>query len=129
MKKIKIENLIIRRCEDYGPGTKIMGSINEIRNFDCVILLDDDHLYDKNICELFLNEFQKEQINYSFYLNKIFNIKMGQCADGFLMNTKLLDKIRSFYEKYVKNNKNMFLDDDLWLAIYLQIEKKINNKI
>ena len=44
LKKIKIENLIIRRCEDYGPGTKIMGSINEIRNFDCVILLDDDHL-------------------------------------------------------------------------------------
>ena len=128
LKKIKIENLIIRRCEDYGPGTKIMGSINEIRNFDCVILLDDDHLYDKNICELFLNEFQKKQINYSFYLNKIFNIKMGQCADGFLMNTKLLDKIESFYEKYVKNNKNMFLDDDLWLAIYLQKEKKSSIK-
>tara|TARA_Y100000022_G_C13200465_1_gene352466 strand:+ start:106 stop:816 length:711 start_codon:yes stop_codon:yes gene_type:complete len=128
LKKIEIENLIIRRCEDYGPGTKIMGSINEIRNFDCVILLDDDHLYDKNICELFLNEFQKKQINYSFYLNKIFNIKMGQCADGFLMNTKLLDKIESFYEKYVKNNKNMFLDDDLWLAIYLQKEKKSSIK-
>ena len=128
LKKIKIENLIIRRCEDYGPGTKIMGSINEIRNFDCVILLDDDHLYDKNICKLFLNEFQKKQINYSFYLNKIFNIKMGQCADGFLMNTKLLDKIESFYEKYVKNNKNMFLDDDLWLAIYLQKEKKSSIK-
>ena len=128
LKKIKIENLIIRRCEDYGPGTKIMGSINEIRNFDCVILLDDDHLYDKNICELFLNEFQKEQINYSFYLNKIFNIKMGQCADGFLMNTKLLDKIESFYAKYVKNNKNMFLDDDLWLAIYLHKEKKSSIK-
>ena len=128
LKKIKIENLVIRRCEDYGPGTKIMGSINEIRNFDCVILLDDDHLYDKNICKLFLNEFQKKQINYSFYLNKIFNIKMGQCADGFLMNTKLLDKIESFYEKYVKNNKNMFLDDDLWLAIYLQKEKKSSIK-
>ena len=24
----------------------------------------------------------------------------------------------------MKNNNNMFLDDDLWLAIYLQIEKK-----
>ena len=33
---------------------------------------------------------------------------MGQCADGFLMNTKLLDKIESFYAKYVKNNENMF---------------------
>ena len=49
---------------------------------------------------------------------------MGQCADGFLMNTKLLDNIENFYKKYVENSKNMFLDDDLWLAIYLQKEKK-----
>ena len=36
LKKIKIENLVIRRCEDYGPGTKIMGSINEIRNLNLI---------------------------------------------------------------------------------------------
>ena len=53
---------------------------------------------------------------------------MGQCADGFLMNTKLLDNIEIFYKKYVKNNSNMFLDDDLWLAIYLQKEKKSSIK-
>ena len=128
LQKIKFKNLEINRCEDYGPGTKIMGSINQARNFDCVILLDDDHIYDENICEIFLNEFKKEEINYSFYLNKIFNIKMGQCADGFLMNTKFLDNIENFYEKYVKNNKNMFLDDDLWLALYLQKEKKTSIK-
>ena len=87
-------------------------------------MLDDDHIYNKNICKIFLDSFEVEQINYSFYLNKIFEIKMGQCADGFLMNTKLLDDIENFYEKYVKKNKNMFLDDDLWLALYLQKEKK-----
>ena len=118
------ENVEIIRCKDYGPGTKIMGSIDKVRNYDCVILLDDDHIYDKNICKIFLEAFKKEPVNYSFYLNKIFRIKMGQCADGFLMNTKLLDNIENFYEKYVKNNNNMFLDDDLWLAIYLQNEKK-----
>ena len=124
IKKIRAENLEIKRCYDYGPGTKIMGSINEVKKFECVILLDDDHIYDSNIFEIFIENFKKDKINYSFYLNKIFNIKMGQCADGFLMNTNLLDKIEIFYEKYVKNNKNMFLDDDLWLAIYLQKEKK-----
>ncbi len=123
IKKIRAENLEIKRCYDYGPGTKIMGSINEVKKFECVILLDDDHIYDSNIFEIFIENFKKDKINYSFYLNKIFNIKMGQCADGFLMNTNLLDKIEIFYEKYVKNNKNMFLDDDLWLAIYLQKEK------
>lgn len=121
---INKENVEIIRCNDYGPGTKIMGSINQVRNYDCVILLDDDHIYDPNLCKIFIEAFKNEQINYSFYLNKIFGIKMGQCADGFLMNTKLLDNIENFFERYVKKNKNMFLDDDLWLAIYLQKEKK-----
>lgn len=49
---------------------------------------------------------------------------MGQCADGFLINTKLLDGIETFYDNYVKMNKNMVMDDDLWLAIFLQKEKK-----
>lgn len=124
LSQINKENIEITRCYDYGPGTKIMGSINKVREYDCVILLDDDHIYDKNICEIFIDAFRKEQLNYSFYLNKIFNIKMGQCADGFLINTLLLDKIEIFYQKYVKYNKSMFLDDDLWLAIYLQNEKK-----
>ena len=126
--KLNYKKLEINRCEDFGPGTKIMGSIEKVRNYDCVILLDDDHLYDENMCHFFLKAFEKEQINYSFYLNKIFKIKMGQCSDGFLMNTKLLDNIEKFYEKFVKYNKNMFLDDDLWLAIYLQKEKKSSIK-
>ena len=50
---------------------------------------------------------------------------MGQCADGFLINTELLDNIENFYKKFVENNKNMFLDDDLWLAIYYK--KKRNH--
>ena len=121
---IKIDNVEINRCKDFGPGTKIMGSIKKMKDFDCVILIDDDHLYDNNIFEIFINNFKKEKINYIFYLNKIFNIKMGQCADGFLINTELLDKIENFYEKFFENNKRMFLDDDLWLSIYLQKEKK-----
>ena len=44
--KLNYKNLEINRCEDFGPGTKIMGSIEKVRNYDCVILLDDDHLYD-----------------------------------------------------------------------------------
>ena len=46
---LKRENLIITRCEDFGPGTKIMGSIEEVKKYDCVIIIDDDHLYDENI--------------------------------------------------------------------------------
>ena len=121
---LKRENLVVNRCEDFGPGTKIMGSIENVTKYDCVIIVDDDHLYDENIFSIFIEEFKKNRINYSFYLNKIFNINMGQCADGFLINTDLLFDIEVFYNKYVKNNTNMFMDDDLWLAIFLQKEKK-----
>lgn len=128
LKHINRENLEIVRCKDFGPGTKILGAINNIRNYDFVLLLDDDHIYNKNVCEIMLKAFKKEKVNYSFYLNKIFGIKMGQCADVFLIDTKLLDKIETFYEKFVKNNMNMFLDDDLWMAIYLQKVKKTKIK-
>ena len=121
---LKRNNLVISRCEDFGPGTKIMGSIEEVKKYDCVIIIDDDHLYDENIFSIFIEEFKKNKINYSFYLNKIFNIKIGQCADGFLINADLLIGISAFYEKYVRSNTNMFMDDDLWLAIFLQKEKK-----
>lgn len=123
IQKINKENIEITRCNDYGPGTKIMGSLSKIKNYDFVILLDDDHLYDRNICKIFMDAFKIKAVNYSFYLNKIFNIKMGQCADGFLINTELLDDIEKFYNTYVKENYNMFMDDDLWMAIYLQKEK------
>ena len=123
--KLKDENLTIIRCNDFGPSTKLMGSLNEIRNnYDCVILVDDDHIYHEKTFEIFIQNFNINQINYSFYLNKIFNIRMGQCADGFLINTKFLDHIDKFYEKYVQNNKNLFHDDDLWFALYLYLEKK-----
>ena len=106
-----------------------MGSISKIKkSYDCVILIDDDHIYHKNTFEILIENFKKEKINYSYYLNKIFNIRNGQCSDGFLINVDLLDNIELFYEKYVKKNKNMFLDDDLWFAIYLYCEKKSYTK-
>ncbi len=127
--KISKYELEISRCEDFGPGTKLMGSLNKMYdNFDCVILIDDDHIYHEKMFEILIDNFNKEQINYSYYLNKIFNIRNGQCSDGFLINIKFLDKIEKFYDQYVKNSKNMFLDDDLWFAIYLYCEKYSKTK-
>ena len=77
--------------------------------------------------EIFINEFKIKKRNYSFYVQKIFKLNMGQGADGILINTNNLSKIEIFYEKYVKNNKNLFLNDDLWLSMYLQFIE--NNKI
>ena len=129
LSELKKYNIEISRCDDYGPATKLMGSISKIKNnFDCVILIDDDHIYHNKTFEIFIDNFKKERVNYSYYLNKIFNIRNGQCSDGFLINVELLDKIEEFYENYVKDNNNMFLDDDLWFAIYLYCKKNSYTK-
>ena len=125
IKDLKDQGVNISRCDDYGPATKLMGSLNEIRdNYDCVILVDDDHIYHEKTFEIFIKNFNIKKVNYSYYLNKIFNIRMGQCADGFLINTEFLNDIEKFYNKYVSNNKNLFHDDDLWFALFLYLEKK-----
>jgi len=123
--------LEITRCNDFGPATKIMGSLQKIKEYECAIIIDDDHIYNDKFCEILLREFKKKNENYSYYVQKIFDINMAQCADGFLINCNYLDKIEKFYDLYVKNNKNMFLDDDLWISIYLQKIKssKITNLI
>ena len=108
-----------------------MGSIEKIKNnYDCVVLLDDDHIYHNKVLEILVSNFKKKwrMINYSYYLNKVFNIRNGQCSDGFLINVELLNDIDKFYLEYVKNSKNMFLDDDLWFAIYLYCKKVIYRK-
>ena len=124
LEKIKSELVEITRCNDYGPGTKILGSLEKVKNYDCVIIIDDDHIYNSEMCEIFMNEYEKENNNYSYYVQKVFDLNMAQCADGFLINTKHLEGIKIFYNKFVKKNKNLFLDDDLWLSIFLQKIKK-----
>ena len=55
-------NIEISRCEDYGPATKLMGSIEKIKTYyDCVILIDDDHIYHPNTFEILINNFKKEK--------------------------------------------------------------------
>ena len=125
-KDIKDSNFQIIRCKDYGPGTKLLGSISLLKNFDYVILADDDHSYHPKMCEI-LNKyfrFNKEQA-YSFFTVKIYDLIMGQGADGFLINSSHLDGILDFYNKYVKNYKYCFLNDDFWISIFL---KKFKNK-
>jgi hypothetical protein len=122
---IKDDNFEICRCEDFGPGSKLLGSINSLKNFDFVILVDDDHYYHPRMCEIFNKYFNlnKEQA-YSFFTVKIYDLIMGQGADGFLINTHHLDSVLDFYNKHVRDYKYCFLNDDFWISMYLNKFKK-----
>jgi hypothetical protein len=126
LKDIKDDNFQVIRCEDYGPGTKLLGSISLFKNFDYVILVDDDHCYHPRMCEIFNKYFNLDNEKaYSFFSVKIYDLVMGQGADGFLINSNHLEGILDFYNKYVKNYKYCFLNDDFWISFFL---KKFKNK-
>ena len=118
----------VTRCEDCGPGTKLLGSLNKLKKNSLVILADDDHVYEDYMIEKFLYFYSKAPNNaYSFYVHPLGNFPVGQGADGFAINTNHLKGIRAFYDKVVKDYKELFLHDDLWISYFLYFFKK--NKI
>jgi len=126
---IKSKNLEIVRCDDFGPGTKLLGSINSYTNYDYVILIDDDHIYKPEMLEIFYNHASKSlESAYSFAVFDIEDCKVGQGADGYLINVKHLNSILNFYKKYVSHDEKLFFNDDLWISIYLNKVLKIDIK-
>ena len=118
----------VTRCEDCGPGTKLLGSLNKLEKNSLLILADDDHTYEDYMIEKFFYFYSKAPNNaYSFYVHPLGNFGIGQGADGFAINTNHLTGIKIFYDKIVKNYKELFLYDDLWISYFLYFFKK--NKI
>ena len=126
----KFDNNVVEitRCEDYGPGTKLLGSLNKLQKDSLLILADDDHTYEDYMIEKFFYFYSKAPNNaYSFFVYPIENFPVGQGADGFAINTNHLKGIKTFYEKVVKDYKELFLNDDVWISYFLYFLKK--NKI
>jgi len=97
-------NLIeITRCEDYGPGTKLLGSLNKLKRNSLIILADDDNIYEDYMIEKFFYYYSLFPNNsYSFYVHPLGNFGVGQGADGFAINTNHLDGVKKFYDTVVK---------------------------
>ena len=118
----------ITRCEDCGPGTKLLGSIDKLKKNSLIILADDDNIYEDYMVEKFNYYYSiAPQNSYSFYVHPLGNFPIGQGADGFAINTNNLRGIKKFYDTVVKNYKELFLYDDLWISYFLYFFKK--NKI
>jgi len=118
----------ITRCEDCGPGTKLLGSLDKFEKNSLLILFDDDHVYEDYMIEKFFYFYSKAPNNaYSFYVHPLGKFGIGQGADGFGINTNFLNGIKDFYNKVIKDYKELFIHDDLWISYFLYFFKK--NKI
>ena len=123
----KFNNDIVEiiRGEDYGPGTKLLGSLNKIKKDSLLILVDDDHIYQDYMIESFFYFYSKAPQNaYSFYVHPLGKFGVGQGADGFAINTNYLDGVQNFYNAVVKDYKELFIHDDLWISYFLFFLKK-----
>ena len=115
----------ITRCRDFGPGTKLLGSLNKVKQDSLIILADDDNIYEDYMIKKFCNFYSMEPNNsYSFYVHPLGNFGIGQGADGFAINTNNLNGIKKFYDMVVKDYKDLFLHDDLWISYFLYYFKK-----
>ncbi len=116
----------ITRCEDYGPGTKLLGSLDKIKSDSLLILADDDHYYKDYMIEKFNFYYSKAPHNaYSFYVHPLKDFGVGQGADGFAINSNSLSGIKKFYSLIVKENLDLFIHDDLWTSFFLFYIKKV----
>ena len=123
--KFNNKTIEITRCEDCGPGTKLLGSLNKLEKDSLLILVDDDNIYEDYMVEKFCQHFINDSDScYSFYVHPLGNLGIGQGADGFAINTNHLNGIKKFYEEVVKDYKELFLYDDLWISYFLSFFKK-----
>ena len=85
-----------------------------------LVLVDDDNFYENYMIEKFYYFYKTAPENaYSFYVHPLDNFPIGQGADGFAINTNSLKGIKVFYDKVVKDYKELFLYDDLWISYFL----------
>ena len=124
--KFNDSSVEITRCKDFGPGTKLLGSLNKINNNSLLILADDDHAYENYMVEKFNYFYKKAPENaYSFYVHPLGNFGVGQGADGFAINSNFLNGVDKFYDKVVRKNEDLFIHDDLWTSFFLFYVKKV----
>ena len=95
----KFDNNVVEitRCEDYGPGTKLLGSLNKLQKDSLLILADDDHTYEDYMIEKLQSIWNKccsKAIGAIFLKSHDF-INSSFCLDG-ISSISLIIKISSF---------------------------------
>ena len=66
--KFKSRNIEITRCQDFGPGTKLLGSLEKLKKNSLIILADDDNIYEDYMIEKFYIFIQRIQIMLTVFM-------------------------------------------------------------
>ena len=110
----KHKKIIINRCEDKGPATKFLGSLNIIPSNYLLFICDDDIVYSNNILkdmkEMFIS-YNNDFIVLANKVKKTYSLNEPLGFSGIMCKKFLIENI-SVYDK----PKSCFFIDDTWLA-------------
>lgn len=115
------ENVEVIRCNDDGPGTKVIGSLERLPSDSnaLLVLVDDDAHYEPHMLAVFAEIFgSKPEAASSFYVYKYRGIDIGQGKDGFAIPVGALSGLRDFHAS-IRQYRYLFYVDDLWISFYL----------
>lgn len=128
-KNINDPRLIINRCNDYGPLTKILPSINLIPSNSITIISDDMcyHLDSFNKMATAVTKRPNEAISY--YIYKYNKLKIPQGADIIGIQSKNLKHLPQWFnnqsplQQFNTNNPCFYVDDQIlaWYFKHLDI--------
>jgi len=128
LKKTKFNKVKIIRCEDYGPGTKLLGALEYLKyKKGYVIIVDDDRIINKNL----IKSLYDKQINNTNSIisnegnNQGLPVLLPVGAGGISIPINMLDKneILSFFNKH--KNVCTYVDDVFWYKYFIK-KKKYN---
>jgi hypothetical protein len=110
---------ILRTDRDYGPGTKILGPLDVIRDDDIVIVLDDDNWYEPFTVGVLATAIRSGLDAASFAVYERRGIRAGQGADGFAMAGGAARRMRAIIP-LLDRERSVFLHDDYWMSFLLK---------
>ena len=118
---IRDRRLIINRTNDYGPLTKLMGTLDYFPIKDAIVIIFDDNFYHHEAFKI-IAEKQDEDTSSSFtYYKYNYNNKID-VAQGVDMISFWMLNLQNFKKVHqrIKHNKYCFYVDDLVISHYLK---------
>jgi hypothetical protein len=110
------------RCEtDHGPGTKLLGGLPHLPPEGCLIVVDDDMLYEPFMVERLAEaQLRRRDASFSFHVYRYGRFRCGQGADGFSFWIPNLTGIETFATAALAS-PHAFVIDDYWISVFLRI--------
>lgn len=110
---------VVDTADDYGPGTKLLGSLDRLKRPSCLVVADDDMRYRPFFLDtIYRHQVGDRQSSFSFWTYPCGPLQVGQGADGFSFYSPNLERINAFAARAMQNS-SLRLVDDLWISAYL----------